>query len=63
MRDHRRRVYLLVLLTVVLVVYGVEVVPQGLAAVGTGEALLVVGVGSSQDRLRLNEILTGVACL
>ena len=34
---------------VVLIIHTVEVVSQGLAAVGTGEAVLVVVVGTGQN--------------
>ena len=40
---------LLVLGTIVLIIHTVEVVSQGLVTVSTGEAVLVVVVGSSQD--------------
>ena len=46
-----RSVHLLVFLAVVPVVNTVEVVPKALAAVGTCEALLMIGVGSGKDRL------------
>ena len=50
-------------LAVVLVVHRVEVIPQGLPTVLTGEALLVEVVRSRQDGLRLDQLVTGPTLL